>query len=201
MQCYTAQRELSGNPKPNPPKQRPGLENVTVKRLHICLWIGHSPPFSFLINDNYFNEGWIGERRVPFIHCSSSEALIIALQLHNYYEVVMTANPEEEWQKGSLHSNILLLCSILNIFDLTSTDRGKYICRIIWIYQVFHEMQMPLEVKEFWLGDVEHCKVAAYATFFRLDSQSTLQTTFLLEILKNWQAALQAQHTVKSLTL
>lgn len=147
----------------------------------MCIWIHHFPPFSFLINDNYFNEGWIGERGVPFIHCSSSEALIIASQLHNYCEVALTSNPEDEQQ----NSNILLFCSILNIFDLTSTDGEKYICQIIWIYQVLHEMQMPLEVKEFWLGDVEHCKDAVYVTFLRLDSQSTLQTIFLLEILRN----------------
>lgn len=101
MQCHAAQRELSVNPKPKLPLQvllsrDQVLENITVKRLHMGLWIGQFPPFSFLINDNYFNEGWIGERGVPFIHCSSFEALIIAVQLHNYYEVVRTANPEEE---------------------------------------------------------------------------------------------------------
>lgn len=64
-------------------------------------------------------------------------------------------------------------------------DREKYMCQIIWMYQVFHEMQMPLEVKEFWLGDVEHCKDAEYATFLRLDSRTTLKTILLLEILRN----------------
>jgi len=62
-------------------------------------------------------------------------------------------------------------------------------------------MQMPLEVKKFWLGEVQHYEDAVYATFLKLDSTKYSANYFLVRnSQKLWQTALQAWHT-KSLTL